>query len=261
MSILDKNAALAARVEEAAEVAGYLWTKGWAERNGGNLTIDVTELAEFGEYAPIAGPFGLGVTLRHLKGRYFFCKGTGKRMRDLARAPMHHGSIISILPSCDSYEIIADEAIMPTSELVAHLMAQDMLTKRDGACHATLHAHPTELTAMSHNDDFLGRGVLTRLLWSMIPEAKMFCPKGLGVLPYQKTGTLELACDTAKMLEEYDVVLWEKHGVFVADKDILSAFDQLDVLNKSALIYQSACTMGFAPSGLTNRQLEELAGK
>lgn len=25
--------------------SGYLWQKGWAERNGGNITINITELS------------------------------------------------------------------------------------------------------------------------------------------------------------------------------------------------------------------------
>ena len=37
-SILENRPALAAEVDKVAEVAGYLWQKGWAERNGGNIT-------------------------------------------------------------------------------------------------------------------------------------------------------------------------------------------------------------------------------
>ena len=43
MSILDKRPALKAEIDKVAEVAGYLWTKGWAERNGGNITINISE--------------------------------------------------------------------------------------------------------------------------------------------------------------------------------------------------------------------------
>ena len=42
-SILKNRPALAAEVERVAEVAGYLWQKGWAERNGGNITVNITE--------------------------------------------------------------------------------------------------------------------------------------------------------------------------------------------------------------------------
>ena len=41
-SILEGRPALAAEVEKIAEVAGYLWQNGWAERNGGNITVNVT---------------------------------------------------------------------------------------------------------------------------------------------------------------------------------------------------------------------------
>ena len=41
MSILDGRPALAAEIEKVAEVAGYLWEKGWAERNGGNITVNI----------------------------------------------------------------------------------------------------------------------------------------------------------------------------------------------------------------------------
>ena len=42
-SILNNRPALAAEIGKVAEVAGYLWQKGWAERNGGNITINITE--------------------------------------------------------------------------------------------------------------------------------------------------------------------------------------------------------------------------
>ena len=42
-SILENREALAKVVGDVAEVAGYLWQKGWAERNGGNITVNITE--------------------------------------------------------------------------------------------------------------------------------------------------------------------------------------------------------------------------
>ncbi len=35
------------------------------------------------------------------------------------------------------------------------------------------------------------------------------------------------------------------------DVDVMSAFDQVDVLNKSALIYIAAKNMGFEPDGMS----------
>ena len=117
-SILDGRPALKKEVDKVAEVAGYLWQKGWAERNGGNITVNVTELVddEIRQMPAISEVKQIGVTLPHLKGAYFFCKGTNRRMRDLARWPMENGSIIRILDDCASYVIIADNPVNPTSE-------------------------------------------------------------------------------------------------------------------------------------------------
>lgn len=259
-SILEGRPGLKAEVEKIAEVAGYLWQNGWAERNGGNITVNVTEFAdeEMKQMPAISEVKQIGVTLPALKGCYFYCKGTGKRMRDLARRPMDNGSVIRILDDCASYVIIADNAVMPTSELPSHLTVHAHLIETGSSYKATVHTHPIELVAMSHSRKFLGKDVLTNILWSMIPETKAFCPLGLGVVPYELPGSNTLADATLKELEDYDVVLWEKHGVFAKGLDVMDAFDQIDVLSKSAKIYINSKCMGFEPEGMSQEQLQEM---
>ena len=118
-SILDSRPALKAEIDKVAEVAGYLWEKGWAERNGGNITINISEMVDdvMRKLPSISPPKKIGKILPHLKGCWFYCKGTQKRMRDLARAPMENGSIIRISEDCIHYEIVADAFVAPTSEL------------------------------------------------------------------------------------------------------------------------------------------------
>jgi rhamnulose-1-phosphate aldolase len=111
---------------------------------------------------------------------------------------------------------------------------------------------------MTHNKKFLQKDVASKLLWSMIPETKAFCPRGLGIIPYLLPSSVELATATMKELEDYDVVMWEKHGVFAVDVDAMAAFDQIDVLNKSALIYIAAKNMGFEPDGMSDEQMKEM---
>ena len=260
-SILEGHPALACEVDKVAEVAGYLWQKGWAERNGGNITINVTECVDDAicRMPAISEPKPIGITLPHLKGCYFFCKGTQKRMRDLARRPMENGSVIRICDDCASYVILADQPVVPTSEVASHLMVHDTLVAEGSLKRATLHTHPIELVAMSHAKKFLEKDVLTRLLWSMIPETKAFCPRGLGIVPYRMPSSVELAEVTLAELKDYDVVLWEKHGVFAVGTDIMDAFDQVDVLTKSAQIYVNARNMGFEPDGMTDVQMKELS--
>lgn len=248
-------------IQQTAEVAGYLWEKGWAERNGGNITVNITESIDpdTKNLPPIAGPFPIGKTLPRLKGCFFYCKGTQKRMRDLARAPMANGSIIRICDDCSSYEIIAENPVKPTSELPSHLAVHDYLLSKGSPYRASLHTHPIELVALTHSRKWMEKDAATRMLWSMIPETKAFCPRGLGMVPYLLPSGVELAEATIKAIDEdYDVVMWEKHGVFAVDTDIMSAFDQVDVLNKAAQIYIAARNMGFEPDGMTDAQMQEL---
>ena len=156
-SILENRPALAKEVNKVAEVAGYLWQKGWAERNGGNITVNITEFVddEIRQMEPISEVKSIGVTLPYLKGCYFYCKGTNKRMRDLARRPMENGSVIRILDDCASYVIIADEAVAPTSELPSHLSVHNDLLRKNSPYKASVHTHPIELIAMTHCPKFL----------------------------------------------------------------------------------------------------------
>ncbi|MFT4223653.1 rhamnulose-1-phosphate aldolase [Dysgonomonas sp.] len=259
-SILDNNSELAKRINEVAEVAGYLWQKGWAERNGGNITINITDVItdEIRSLKPISEVIQIGKPLPYLKSCYFFCKGTNKRMRDLARRPMENGSVIRILDDCASYEIIADNPVRPTSELPSHLSMHNYQISVGSGYKAALHTHPIDLIAMTHNPAFLEKDKLTYLLWSMIPETRAFCPKGLGIIPYKMPSSMELADATVEMLAEYDVVMWEKHGVCSVSENIMEAFDMVDTLSKSAQIYLTAKSMGFEPEGTSLQDMEAL---
>lgn len=50
--------------------------KGWAERNGGNITVNITEYVddEIRQMPAISEVKQIGVTLPHLKGCYFIAK-------------------------------------------------------------------------------------------------------------------------------------------------------------------------------------------
>ncbi len=259
-SVLDNRPELAWQIGQVAEVAGYLWQKGWAERNGGNITVNISGFIDDKMRAmkAICEPISIGRTLPNLKGCWFYCKGTNKRMRDLARWPMEHGSIVRITEDCSAYEIVADQAVRPTSEIASHLSIHNYLIGKGSTYKAVVHTHPIDLIAMTHHPDFLKKDVLTQLLWSMIPETKAFCPRGLGIIPYAMPSTFELADATIKELEDYDVVMWEKHGICSGSDDVMEAFDMIDTLSKSAQIYLTAKSMGFEPTGMTDKQMDEM---
>ena len=221
-----------------AEVAGMLWAKGWAERNGGNIVINISDDVDenIRGLPPLVTPVALGTRMGNIAGAYFYCKGSGCRMRDLARKPMDNGCIIRIGAEGDTYEIIACKPIQPTSELPSHLAIHNYLAGTGCGKKASLHTHPTELVALSHVEELCDTERMNETLWAMIPETRLFCPKGLGFLPYAEPGSRELADGTLRLIEQHDAILWEKHGVIAVGTDVMDAFDTVDILNKAAHI-------------------------
>lgn len=260
MEQIRKNSELMNEIGRIAEVAGYLWTKGWAERNGGNISVDVTELT--GDIVNMLPALGEAMALEEsvpaLADHIFYVTGTGKRMRYVADEPFGNGSLIRIAQDGKSYEVIAEQPVQPTSELPSHLMMHNYLRANGRNNRVVLHTHPTDLIGMTHCKPFLDSERITRTLWSMIPECRIIVPKGVGIVPYEIPGTLALAKATIKQLENHDVVFWEKHGILAVGEDLIECFDAIDTLSKSAQIYFSARLAGFEPEGLTPQQLDDL---
>jgi len=248
------------QLKQVTEVAAILWQKGWAECNGGNISLNLTASVDQ-SFLKSKASFKAEKLLNpvpELANQIFYISGAGKRMRDVAKAPLDEGSIFRITEEGESYEILSDCNVKPSSELPSHLSIHAFLKSENRPQTAVLHTHPTELIALSHSDKFLDSGVLTKTLWSMIPETRVLVPKGIGVVPYMLTGTQQLADASLKQLHKYDVVLWEKHGVLAIGNDLLHCLDMIDALSKSAQIYLFARTAGFEPIGLSEKQLKEL---
>lgn len=260
MEIIRKNKDLMAEIGRIAEVAGYLWEKGWAERNGGNISVNITSfMSEEEKNLPaISEKILLLAPVQTLANHIFYVTGTGKRMRYIAQDPFANGSLIRITADGTSYEIIAEHPIAPTSELPSHLMMHNYVRSLGRDNRVVLHTHPTDLIGMTHCKPLLDSEKLTRTLWSMIPESRIIVPKGIGIVRYQIPGTLALAHATIEQLEKHDVVFWEKHGILAVGEDIIECFDAIDTLSKSAQIYLTARMCGCEPEGMTDQQLDDL---
>ena len=233
-------------LDKISEVARYLWEKGWAEYNGGNISVNLTEQLQetFKEKGAISVRKEIASELKMLAGELFYVTGTGKRMRDVARSPWENGALIRICDDGRGYELIYKDNIPPTSELISHLYMHHCLRQMGRDTKVVLHTHPTELIALTHIKRWLDSEALTQMLWSMIPECRMVVTKGVGVVPYISPGTVELAEATVVELEKHDVIIWEKHGVLAVGDDITTCFDTIDTLNKSAQIYIHAKAAG-----------------
>ncbi|KAA6348146.1 Rhamnulose-1-phosphate aldolase [termite gut metagenome] len=247
-------------INDIAEVAGYLWNKGWAERNAGNISVNVTGYIppSLSNKPALCPQVKLPKAFVALSNQCLFVTGTGKRMRDVTRKPFDNASIIRINAGGDAYEIIAEQPVVPTSELPAHLSIHCWLKEHRSDCKVVLHTHPTDLIALSQTAKYKDEAALNTLLWGMHPETLIVLPKGVGMVPYEVPGTMEIADLTLRALESHDVVIWEKHGCLAIGENIIDAFDMIDTLSKSAQIFFYCKTIGLEPEGLTQNNFKDL---
>ena len=245
----------------AAEVARLLWDRGWAERNAGNLSCDVTGIVPVDQAS--GGPtVPLGAASPELAGRCLLVTGAGSRMRDVALAPETWCGVLRFSDDGAAYSATRHDrdgaAFTPTSELPSHLAIHAALRRRGAPALAIVHTHPTELLALSHDRRIQSEAQLNQLLWAMHPEAVVVVPGGIGVGPYILPGTLEQGLAAGAAMERHDVALWKKHGAVAAGATFAEAFDLLDTMNEAARLLLLCRAAGYEPEGLTDAQVEEL---
>jgi rhamnulose-1-phosphate aldolase len=249
---------------EMAEVAQYLWTRGWAEKNAGNMSVNITELVDGKSMTGMSdSPFiRFQIPYYHLKGNTFILTGTGTRMRDLARKPEANICFIRISETGIGYQqyctALADPDLRPTSELPSHMAVHDMFTETKRDFKVLLHTHATEIIALTQNPLFRSKESLNRILLGMHPENVLFIPQGVGYLPFTSPGTEKIAQATMKEFGNHQALIWEKHGVLSTGRNVLEAFDTIDLLVKAAKIWFFCRNAGFEPEGLSDAQIDEI---
>ena len=249
---------------ELAEVAGFLWERRWAERNAGNISVNITtlfpdkELDRFSTYPFLPLPREYPELARQL----LLITSTGSRMRDTAKNPLEEICLVYISNSSSAYHIIvpgqAEKQLMPTSELPTHLAVHEMLLRMNAPEKALIHSHVTELIVLTHDLRFHSDEALTDILWKMHPETVILQPKGYGFVSHVIPGTEKIATSTARSFEKHPVVVWEKHGAMAIGKTLSEAFDELDLAAKAADIFLSCARNGFTPQGFTDEQIREM---
>jgi len=250
-------------VADVALVASFLWERGWAVKNGGNISIDITgeidvrtnETNQF-PYKPIEHAYP------DLSRRVLLVTGAGTRMRDVAHQPFDNMCIIRFSNDGTGYHIIHDDVfnpnLIPTSELPTHLAIHQLLMKQGGTQKAVLHTHPDELIALTLIPGFSDESRLNKTLFCVQPETVIVNPAGVGLVKYILPGTGQLAEKTIASLQHHPIILWGKHGCIAVGNDVQEAFDLIDVMNKSAQLFFLCREAGYTPQGLTEQEIEEL---
>ena len=259
IALLSACPALEPWLARTTELSAYLWEKGWAERNAGNLSVDVTDClapaSEDGPFAPLEGRY------RGLAGRAFLVTGTGRRFRDLAGDPARNACVVRMADAgfVRLWGGADIPGFRPTSEFPAHLRVHEFLREADRRERAVLHTHPTELVALTHLPEYKDEDALNRALFAMHPEVKVSVPRGVGFVPYEVPGSEALALASAAAFRRgHAVALWEMHGAVAIGADVMEAFDLIDTANKAARILLLCRAAGCVPAGLSQDRLDAL---
>jgi rhamnulose-1-phosphate aldolase len=260
-----KNKELKKLIKDIKTVASLFHSRGWAESNAGNLSVNVTSIIEQDDadfsYETETRP--LGRKYPSLAGKYFIMSGSGIRFREIADKFLSNSVLMKISEDGDGYHYMRNNGapfsrIRPTSELPTHLAIHEFINNEGRGEKVVFHTHVNELIALTHSKEYLAQGKLTSLLFAMHPEVSINVPKGVGILPYMLPGTMEIAEATVNLLKNHNLILWEKHGIFAIGDSPCECFDKIDIISKAARIYLLCKMYGFEPEGISEGNIREL---
>lgn len=247
-------------IDKVSQIAEFLWTREWAERNAGNISVNLTGMYE--DAVDAGNDRFVDCKLpANVAGYTLFVTGTGCHLRHLIDKVEQAACILKINDDATGYHILwggEKEGFRPTSELISHVKIHHYNTLHNPTHKAIVHTHPIELIVMSHHDLFQDEAKLNRSLWMMCPEIRVFVPKGVFCAPYALPSSEALADITIGGLADRNVILWEKHGALATGEDVERAFDYLDVANKGAKLLLTAWSAGFQPKGMSDEEMKDL---
>jgi len=247
-------------IAKVSEIAGYLWDREWAERNAGNISINLSAYFEGQDLNNPKRQFEFSFP-KEVAGLVLFITGTGCHLRHLIDRVDEAACILKINDDATGYSIVWGGNKVnfgPTCELISHVKIHHFNSKNNPTHKVVVHTHPVELIVLSHHPIFNDQKKFNHSLWKMCPEIRVFVPKGIHCTPYALSSSEDLANKTIEGLKNHNISLWEKHGALATGEDAEKAFDYLDVANKGAKLLLTAWSAGFDPVGLSKDQLKEL---
>lgn len=225
-------------LDEFKKITYNCYLKGWNEMNGGNLSYRLTkqDLKDFPYELSDGQWLELKETLANIKGEYFFVTGSGKYFQNVIEDLESNCGLIEINGSGTHFRVKWGLInAQPTSELPTHLLSHNKLCEDSDKYRVILHGHQTNLIMLSAivNDDV----ELTKNLWRVMTECLVVFPNGIKYIEWKVPGSYEIGIESAKYINDYDLIFWKNHGGFVKGETFDKAFGLIDTIEKSAMIY------------------------
>ncbi len=238
--------------EDIGRVATQHVTKGWADANAGNISVLLPEGTDDAIWENQVFSDPLPIPMPELAGRTFLVTCAWSRFRTLQQRL--DTEIVPVRVSSDGLKIIRLEGSKdPTSEFSTHLLVLAGAVSRGWATASLVHTHSTHMLALSSSD--LPGEMLEDAVNRSHPEISLLLGRGVRFLDYMTPGTWELGVETAKAFENRDCIVWRKHGILGLGKDIDTACDAVEVVEKAArlLLLEKSAFGKFV--GLKDREL------
>ncbi|MBT5186945.1 MAG: rhamnulose-1-phosphate aldolase [Kordiimonadaceae bacterium] len=238
------------QLDDFSEICEWLAFKGWSEAEGGNLSVrmDISEVPEVLQN-PTSDPIKLPLNVSEIAGKFLLISGSGTRSRDIANTPEKDIGLYKISTDGNSYQwIIGNDK--PTSEMPSHCAIQAVLESQRPEHKALIHTHPPRLIALTHVPEFKDPKRLSDVVLGLQSEARIQLPEGIGHIPFQVPGSLELGLLSAEEFKKRTVILWHMHGSLATGRNLSHCFDQLEVVEKAAEVYWTLSAAGLSTAGM-----------
>jgi rhamnulose-1-phosphate aldolase len=227
-------------LDDTGSVARLLWERGWAEMTAGNISVRLRDCIKPGMLKR-ARRIPLDTAIPELKGSCFYVTGTGRRMRDVAQDLLANGVFLQFDKEGNAYFLLSPEgSIDPTSETETHLKIHQLIAQRGSGETAVLHAHATEVISLTHCPGLDSEVRFNELIRSIHPEAGLYIPQGVGLLPAIPDNNQSIADATRDSFRSHNLVIWPKHGAWSIGETVSNAFDLIDLVCKLAKIWFQA---------------------
>ncbi len=245
---------------EMVRTAANMYAHGWDERNGGNISLMLSEeeVRAYLDPAQVLRTIPTGFAAPSLDGRYFLVTGTGKYFKNVPYDPAANLGVVRLSEGGETAELLwgFTDGGKFTSEFPAHMMSHAARLTVDPLNRVVMHCHPGNLLAMTYVHD-LDEVLFTRTLWQMCTECIVVFPDGVNVLPWMLCGTNEIGEATAEKMRTARLVVWAQHGIYGAGKDLDETFGLIETAEKAAEIYMKIAHLPLKNT-ITDGQMHQL---
>lgn len=191
----------------------------------------------------------------------------GKQLYDKGLVKGTSGNISARIPRADTFLIKPAGACMgqlkPEELVLVDLEGNKISGKRDVSAETPMHAavyrarRDVQAVVHTHAPTATAFGIAGKEILPLQIEMFMLLPNGVPVVPFKQPGSKALAEAVQRMMEDYDAVILENHGIVTVGVTLEAACSLNEMVEEAAKIQLTAMTL----SGGSVSSLAELKEK